>query len=191
MSEGPKKSTIILASILGIVVALGLWVFSIRNNFVTMEESLNASWSQVENQMQRRYDLIPNLVNTVKGYAKHESGIFEAIAEARARMGGAKTPGEKIAASQGMESALSRLMVVVENYPNLKADQQFSRLMDELAGTENRLSVERRKYNESVQLFNTTLRRVPQNMVASLFHFQKKDYFKVEEKAKENPQVQF
>lgn len=191
MDHAPKKSTIILVSILAVIVVLGLWLFSIRNNFVTMEETINANWAQVENQMQRRYDLIPNLVNTVKGYAKHEGGVFDSIAQARAKLAGAKTPNDKIAASGQLESALSRLLVVVENYPNLKADQQFTRLMDELAGTENRLSVERRKYNESVQFFNATLRRVPQNIVASLFHFEKKDYFKVEDKAKENPQVQF
>ena len=191
MNNAPKKSTIILVSILGIVVVLGLWLFSIRNGFVTMEETINADWAQVENQLQRRYDLIPNLVNTVKGYAKHESGVFTAIADARAKLGGAKSPSEKMAASQNLESAISRLLMVVENYPNLKADQQYTRLMDELAGTENRLSVERRKYNESVQLFNSTIRRVPQNIVASLFHFEKKDYFKVEEKAKETPKVEF
>ena len=191
MNTSPKKSTIILVSLLGIIVVLGLWLFSIRNGFVTMEETIKANWAQVENQFQRRYDLIPNLVSTVKGYAKHESGVFTAIADARAKLGGAKSPAQKMAASQNLESALSRLLMVVENYPNLKADQQYTRLMDELAGTENRLSVERRKYNESVQLFNATIRRMPQNLVASLFHFEKKEYFKVEEGAKVNPKVEF
>jgi LemA protein len=192
MSEGiQKRSNIVLAVLVGIAVAILIGFVSIRNAFVTGEEAINASWAQVENQLQRRSDLIPNLVNTVKGYAKHETTIFTNIAAARAQLAGAKNPQEKIAASQKMESALARLLVVVENYPNLKADQQFSRLMDELAGTENRISVERKKYNENVQAYNLSLRRFPSNIVAGFLNYTKKPYFQVAEQAKDTPKIEF
>jgi len=186
-----SKLSIILACIVGVLIVLVFSFFSIRNSFVIMDETIESSWAQVENQMQRRYDLIPNLVNTVKGYAKHESTIFTAIADARSKLLGAKTVNEKVQASRGLESAIGRLLMVAENYPNLKADQQFTRLMDELAGSENRISVERKKYNEHVKVYNTSLRRFPQLIVASVLHLEKRPYFQVEEAAKKAPSVQF
>src|SRR2546425_7313290 len=138
------------------------------NKFTAQEEGIKAQWSQVENQLQRRNDLIPNLVNTVKGYAQQEVTVFQSIADARARMAGAQTPSEKIAAANAETSALGRLFVVVENYPNLKSDAQFARLMDELAGTENRLATERMRYNDKVRDYNTMRRQFPSNVTASL-----------------------
>jgi LemA protein len=177
---------------IGIVVVLVIfWGLSINNRLVTLDETATAQWAQVENQLQRRYDLIPNLVNTVKGYASHESKVFESIAAARAQMAGAKSPTQKIAASQQMESALSRLLVVVENYPNLKADQSFNRLMDELAGSENRISVERNRYNDDIQAYNMTLRRFPDRILVGFLNFKPRPYFQVDTKAKETPKVQF
>ncbi|MFC1751996.1 LemA family protein [Thermoproteota archaeon] len=173
------------------ILVLAGWFYSTRNGLITLEETISASWAQVENQLQRRYDLIPNLVNTVKGYASHEKEIFENIAEARSKLAGAGTISEKIAASQTMESALSRLLMIVENYPNLKANESFIRLMDELAGTENRIAVERRRYNENVRLYNRSIRIMPKSIVAKLSGFEKKDYFQVAEKAKEVPNVEF
>ncbi len=191
MNTQPKKSSIILAIVIGISLAILFAGLSYRNDFITMEESINSSWAQVENVLQRRSDLIPNLVNTVKGYAKHEQGVINNIAEARAKLAGARTQSDKIAAANQFEGSLARLLVVVEQYPNLKANEQFNSLMTELAGSENRVAVERKKYNEQVQLYNTNLRRFPRNLVASLLGFNKKDYFKVTEKAKEVPSVNF
>src|SRR5215212_1357684 len=144
------------------------------NKFVSQEEAVKAQWAQVQNQLQRRNDLIPNLVETVKGYATHEEGVFKEIAESRARLAGATTPAEQIAAANQQSAALGRLLVIVENYPNLKANEQFNRLMDELSGTENRISVERMRYNERVQEYNTSRRQFPGVMTAKIFSF--KDY---------------
>ena len=180
-----------LWGILGVVAVVFFWGLSINNRLVTLDEASNSQWAQVENQLQRRYDLIPNLVNTVKGYAAHESQVFGAIAEARSKLAGAKTPDAKIAASGQMESAISRLLMVVENYPNLKADQSFNRLMDELAGSENRISVERKRYNEHVQEYNLNMRKFPNRMIVGMLGFKSRTYFEVEEKAKETPKVQF
>ncbi len=186
-----KKSNLILAILAGVLIACLVSFVSTRNEFVSMQESVDASWSQVENQLQRRSDLIPNLVSAVKGYAKHEASVFDDIAQARAKLAGARSPSEKVAAGNQFESSLSRLLVVVEQYPNLKADQHFTALMDELAGSENRISVERKRYNESVQLYNTKLRQFPGVVVASMLHYEKRDFFKVEEKAKAVPKVEF
>jgi LemA protein len=164
----------------------------IYNRLVTFNESIQGQWAQVENQLQRRNDLIPNLVNTVKGYAKHEKDVFEYVADARAKLAGAKTVNEKIGASQQMDSALSRLLMVVEQYPQLRANENFVRLQDELAGTENRIAVARQRYNETVLAYNITLQRFPGNIVAGMFGFQKKDvYFKAQEAARQVPNVQF
>ncbi len=181
----------IAIGIVAVLVLGALWVVSARNGFVTAQESIKGAWAQVENQLQRRYDLIPNLVNTVKGYAKHEKEVFENIAAARAKLAGARTVGERVQASSQMESALARLLVVVENYPLLKADQSFNRLMDELAGTENRISVERRRFNDMVQAYNKSVQLFPRNLVAKQFGFAKMDYFEMNEKAKETPKVEF
>jgi LemA protein len=146
----------------------------------------------VESQLQRRNDLIPNLVNTVKGYAKHEKDVFTAIADARSRLAGASTVNEKVKANEQMDSALARLLVVVEQYPNLKANENFIRLQDELAGTENRIAVERQRYNNSVLAYNTMIKSFPGNIIASMTGFSPRDvYFKAEEGAKQAPKVNF
>ena len=186
-----KKSNIVFVGVIGFILISMMWFFSVKNSLIILEEEINGNWAQVENQLQRRYDLIPNLVNTTKGIAAHEKDVFVSIAEARSRLGGAQTPSQKIQASQMMESALARLLVVVEKYPDLKANQSFARLMDELAGTENRLSVERRRFNEAVKSFNRSIRLFPKSFVASMAGFEKKDFFQVNEMAKANPKVQF
>ena len=161
------------------------------NRFVGQEEAIKAAWAQVENQLQRRNDLIPNLVSTVQGYAAHEREVFQAVAESRTRLAGAKTPEETISAANAQSSALSRLLAIVENYPQLKANEQFNRLMDELAGTENRIAVERMRYNERVQAYNTLRRQFPSNVTAALFGFKEHAFFKAPPEAKAVPKVDF
>ena len=161
------------------------------NKFSTQEEAINAQWAEVQNQLQRRNELIPNLVATVKGYAAHESGVFKDIADARSRLLAAKTPEETIQAANQQTSALGRLLAVVENYPQLKADAQFNRLMDELSGTENRLSVARMRYNEAVQAYNTQRRRFPSNVTAKMFGFKEHPYWEVPPEARQAPKVDF
>jgi LemA protein len=161
------------------------------NKFVSQEEGVKAQWAQVENQLQRRNDLIPNLVETVKGYAQHEASVYKDIADARSRLLAAKTPEESIAAANQQTSALGRLLAVVENYPQLKANEQFNRLMDELAGTENRLAVERMRYNEKVQEYNTSRRQFPANLTAKVFGFKEYPFFQVPAEAKQVPKVNF
>jgi len=161
--------------IIGVVAILFLWMYSsikgTFNGMVAGEELITNSWAQVENVLQRRFDLIPNLVATVKGYASHEEEVLTAVTNARARVGGARTPSELIESNNGLSGALSRLLLVVENYPNLKADQSFIRLQDELAGTENRIAVERRRYNNAVLGYNTMVRSFPNRLYASMFGF--------------------
>jgi LemA protein len=161
------------------------------NKFTTQEEAIKAQWGQVENQLQRRNDLIPNLVETVKGYAQQERDVFQAVADARAKMAGATTPADKIAAANAESSALSRLLVVVENYPQLKSNETFARLMDELAGTENRLATERMRYNERIQDYNTLRRRFPSNITAKMFGFKEYPYFDAPPAAEVAPKVDF
>jgi LemA protein len=161
------------------------------NKFVSQEEAVKAQWAQVENQLQRRNDLIPNLVETVKGYATHEEAVFKEIADSRSRLLAAKSPEESIAAANQQTSALGRLLAVVENYPNLKANEQFNRLMDELSGTENRIAVERMRYNERVQEYNTSRRQFPANVTAKLFGFKEHPFFTAPEEAKQVPKVNF
>ena len=161
------------------------------NRFTTQEEAIKAQWGQVENQLQRRNDLIPNLVATVKGYAAHEQQVFQAVADSRARLAGAKSPAETIEAANQQTSALARLLAIVENYPQLKADAQFTRLMDELAGTENRIAVERMRYNERVQEYNTLRRKFPSNVTAKMFGFKEYPYFQAPPEAKQLPKVDF
>src|SRR5215203_5548563 len=139
------------------------------NRFVSQEEAVKAQWAQVENQLQRRNDLIPNLVETTKGFAQHEESVYKDIADARSRLLAAKTPEESIAAANQQSSALGRLLAVVENYPQLKSNEQFNRLMDELSGTENRIAVERMRYNEAIQAYNTSRRQFPANVTARMF----------------------
>src|SRR5712691_8489534 len=161
------------------------------NTFVSQEEAIKAQWAQVENQLQRRNDLIPNLVETVKGYASHEEGVFKDIADSRAKLLAAKSPDEAIAAANQQTSALGRLLAVVENYPNLKANEQFNRLMDELSGTENRLAVERMRYNERVQEYDTARRQFPANMTAKMFGFKEYPFFQAPPDTKQVPKVNF
>jgi len=161
------------------------------NKFVSQEEAIKAQWAQVENQLQRRNDLIPNLVETVKGYAQHEESVYKDIADARSQLLSAKSPEESIAAANRQSSALGRLLAVVENYPQLKANEQFNRLMDELAGTENRLAVERMRYNERVQEYNTSRRQFPANVTAKMFGFKEYPFFQAPAEAKQVPKVNF
>jgi LemA protein len=161
------------------------------NRLVQSSESVDGAWSQVENVVQRRADLIPNLVETVKGYAAHEREIFTEVAQARARLLAAQQPAEVEAAQGTLNSALGRLLAIAEAYPQLKADQSFIRLQDELAGTENRIAVERRRYNESVREHNTRIRRFPTRIVASVTGFERRDYFQAEAGARDVPRVDF
>jgi LemA protein len=161
------------------------------NKFVSQEEAVKAQWAQVQNQLQRRNDLIPNLVETVKGYASHEEGVFKDIAESRSKLAGATTPADQIAAANQQSAALGRLLVIVENYPNLKANEQFNRLTDELSGTENRISVERMRYNERVQEYNTSRRQFPGIVTAKLFSFKDYPLFDAPPEAKQVPKVTF
>ena len=174
-----------------ILVLLALLFIPKYNSLVTAEESVDSKWAQVENQLQRRYDLIPNLVESVKGYAKHEQDIIASISEARSQMGNARSPEEQAVANDALNGALSRLLVVVENYPNLKADANFRQLMDELAGTENRLAVAREDYNNEVQTFNKIVKRFPGNLIAGMFGFEQKEYFKATAGSEKAPSIDF
>jgi len=187
-----KNFLIVLGVLAVVIILIILSLVSVYNGIVSKHETITAKWSQVENQLQRRNDLIPNLVNTVKGYAAHEKTVFEDVTNARSRWTNANTIGEKVNAASNMDTALSRLLLVVENYPNLKADQTFLRLMDELSGTENRIAVERMRYNEAVRDYNITVRMFPGNVVAGMFGYKSApEYFKAEEKAKVVPEVKF
>jgi LemA protein len=187
-----KAVLVVLGVVVLAAVGIGGWLMGVRNDLVPQREAINGAWSQVDVALQRRADLIPNLVETVKGFAAQEKEVFTNIANARAQLAGARTPAEKIAANSQLDSALARLLVVVENYPQLKSNENFLRLQDELAGTENRIAVERRKYNEVVQKYNTSIELFPANVVASLFGFTRNDaYFKVDPAKREAPNVKF
>lgn len=186
-----KKSTIILLIVAVLLVIFGANIIGRYNQLVELETSVDARWAQVENQLQRRADLIPNLVNTVKGYASHEERVFADIADARSRLLGARTPEAQMEANAGLDSALGRLLAISEAYPELKADTSFIRLQDELAGTENRIATERMRFNESVQTWNTTIRRFPTNLVANIMGKQAKAFFEAAPSARTVPQVQF
>src|SRR5437867_9328716 len=173
-----------------VIAALPLTACS-YNKFVGQEEAIKQAWAEVENQLQRRNDLIPNLVETVKGYAQHEEGVFKDVADARSKLLAAKSPEETIAAANQQTTALGRLLAVVENYPQLKANEQFNRLMDELAGTENRIAVARMRYNGKVQDYNTKRRQFPANMTAKLFGFKEYPFFQAPPEAKQVPKVTF
>lgn len=190
----PRGAAPVWAIVLIVLVALGLFLGGQYNGLVSKDTRIQALAANIDSQVKRRADLIPNLVSTVKGYAKHESAIFTAVAEARSRLLNTKTtvnPAEAAAAQQGMNSALSRLLAIAENYPDLKADKQFIRLQDELAGTENRINYARLQYNEGVRDYNTTVRSFPTNLLAGLFGFSTKTPFQIEEADKANPKVEF
>jgi LemA protein len=186
-----KRSTMIGLVVGALVLILIFSSVGSYNRLVSAETAVDNQFAQIDVDLERRDALIPNLVNTVKGYAAHEKEVFQAIADARSRLAGAGTAAEKADANSEMEGALSRLLVVVENYPNLKADTQFTRLMDELAGTENRISVARRDYNNSVTSYNTKIRRFPASIYASMFGFEKKELFKAAPGSETAPEVNF
>ena len=190
-----KKVLIILAIIFGIllVIAFGLfsWVKGNYNTMITLDEEVNGAWAQLENVLQRRFDLIPNLVETVKGYASHESDVLTRVTEARAKVGGAGTPGARMEAEGELSSALSRLMVVVENYPDLKANQNFLSLQVQLEGTENRISVERGRYITVVKGYNQYIRKFPANILANIFNFRVRETFEAADGAQTAPRVNF
>jgi len=177
------------------LLALGLIAVPLSgcsyNKFVGQEEAVKAQWAQVQNQLQRRNDLIPNLVETVKGYATHEESVFKEIADSRSKLLNAKSPEETISAANQQTSAIGRLLLVVENYPNLKANEQFNALMDELSGTENRLAVARQRYNEAVQQYNTSRRQFPANITAKMFSFKDYPFFEAPVDARQAPKVNF
>jgi len=182
--------SLIAAAVVLLIAVLGL--FGGYNRIVAADEAIDANWAQVENVLQRRYDLIPNLVNTVKGFAEQEREVLTEVARLRSQWGEARSTGEKARAASLLEGALGRLMVVVERYPELKSDQNFLRLQDELAGTENRVAVERRRYNEAVQAYNTSIRKFPGVLIANFAGFEKRDvYFEAAETAREAPVVNF
>ncbi len=191
-----KKGVIIFIAIIALFVIGISWYINGLNRVVQIDENVNQGWAEIENQLQRRNDLIPNLVNTIKGYAKHEKQIFIHVADARAKLAGlikqGGSLGAKIDAAKEMQTALSRLLVIVENYPQLKANENFMRLQDELSGTENRIAVARTRYNRAVKIFNTYIREVFGRFFASKRGLNEpRPYFEIEEKAKEVPKVNF
>lgn len=195
-----KKSLVTLLVVIGAILLIVMTLSGRYNKLVTLEEGVTAAWSQVENVYQRRADLIPNLVNTVKGYADFEQSTLTAVIEARAKATSTTIDPSNLSeaslaqfqeAQQGLGSALSRLMVVVERYPDLKANQNFMDLQSQLEGTENRIAVERRTFNTTAQAYNTNIRRFPNNIIASLFGFDKKAYFQSDAGAEKAPEVQF
>lgn len=186
--------SVVLVLVVIILVVVGImfaFSFGSYNSLVSLDEGVNTQWANVESKLQRRFDLIPNLVESVKGAMSQEKEVFTAIADARAKMAGAKTTTEKVEASNQLEGALGRLLVVTENYPELKSNQNVTALMDELAGTENRISVERDRYNEVVKKYNSTIRRFPSNIFAGMFGFEKRPYFEATEGAENAPKVDF
>src|SRR6202046_5393862 len=186
----------VVAAVLGIIALIAAIIvvpyISARNEMVTLNETVKSNWAQVDVVLQRRADLIPNLVETVKGFAAHEETVFGDIAKARSALMGAQTPQDKIAANGQLDGALSRLLLIVENYPQLKSNENFLRLQDELAGTENRIAVERKRYNDSIQAYNTYIGQFPNNIYAGWAGFKRNDaYFQASEASREAPKVQF
>lgn len=195
-----KKNVLITIIVLAVIGMIAAWLIGRYNVMVTMEENVENAWGQVENQYQRRMDLIPNLVSTVKGYATHEQSTYTAVMEARAKatqitIDPANATPEQLAAYQNaqgeLSQALGRLLAVAENYPELKANENFKQLMDQLEGTENRITFARNTFNDTAKEYNTFIRRFPANIVASMFGFQYKPYFKAEEGAEKAPKVEF
>lgn len=187
-----KIGLIILGVVVVLALVLGGKLTGIRNELVQQREAINGSWAQVDVDLQRRADLVPNLVSTVKGFAAQEKEVLNNLANARAGLLNARSPQEKIQANTQLDSALGRLLVVVENYPQLKSNENFLRLQDELSGTENRIAVSRRRYNETVQRFNTSIDLFPNNIAASLFGFSRNDaYFKTDPASRQVPKVAF
>jgi LemA protein len=187
-----KTGTIVLAVVAVIALLVGGMFVSSRNQMVTKNEAVKSAWAQVDVVLQRRADLIPNVVETVKGFAAQEQTVFHDIASARSALLGAKTPADKIAANGQLDGALGRLLLIVENYPQLKSNENFLRLQDELAGTENRIAVERKRYNDTLQDYNTFIGLFPNNIFAGWSGFQRNNaYFTASESSREAPKVQF
>jgi LemA protein len=187
-----KKTLLIIGIVILILVVIPLMMIKGNyNRFVGLQEGVDAQWANVETVLQRRFDLIPNLVNTVKGFAAQEKEIFTEVTRLRSQWGEARTADEKVGVANQMQGALGRLMLVAENYPDLKSNQNFLALQDELAGTENRISVERRRYNESVRDYNTAIRKFPGVIIANLFGFDKRTPFEAAPEAANVPTVQF
>jgi len=188
-----KATTALIAAAVIVLMLIGgiAWYVGQRNSLIELDESVNGAWSEVDNQLQRRSDLIPNLVSTVQGFASQEQQVFSDIADARARLAGAQTVSETAEGYERMESALSRLLVVVEAYPELRSNQNFLRLQDELAGTENRVAVARQRYNSSVQTYNARIRMFPASMLASSLGMTAREYFEVDESVRTVPEVNF
>lgn len=186
-----KKKGIVIAIIIGLVVLLGIALISANNNLVTMEAEVDAALANIDTNLQRRADLIPNLVNTVKGYAAHEQEAIDKVTEARQNLTKASSIEEKAEADSALTDALNNLLVIVENYPDLKASANFTQLTDELAGTENRIATARRDYNNAVKEYNTAIRKFPNSLVASLFGFAQKEYFQASSDAQNVPNVAF
>ena len=186
-----SKKGIIIAVIIGLVVVLGIALISANNNLVSMETKVDGALANIDTYLQRRADLIPNLVSTVKGYAAHEQEALDSVTEARAKLAGASTVEEKAAADSELTAAVDNLLVIVENYPDLKASANFTQLADELAGTENRIATARRDYNEAVQSYNAAIRTFPNSLVAGLFGFTQKAYFQASDSAQNVPNVEF
>ena len=191
MEKGTKVFLIILAIVVVVVLIFYSSIKGTYNKMVTLDEGVKTAWAQVENQLQRRMDLIPNYVETVKGYARHEREVFVEVTNARAKVAGSVTPSQQITANTELTAALSRLLLIVERYPDLKANQNFIRLQDELAGTENRIAVERRRYNEAVRGYNVYIRRFPTLIFASMFGFTRAPLFEAPAEAQEPPKVTF
>lgn len=185
-----KKSSIGILVVIAIIIIIAMLISS-YNGIVSKAEEVDNKFATIDTQLQRRADLIPNLVNTVKGYAKQEQEIINSVTEARAKLAGATTVSEKAEADGELTSALNRLMVVVENYPDLKSSQNFIQLSDELAGTENRIATARRDYNEAVKSYNLKIKKFPTNLIAGMFGYSQKDYFEASEQSKEVPNVNF
>ncbi len=181
----------VIIIVVGLLVVLAGYVIGIYNKLVNARNKVENQFSQVDIQLKRRADLIPNLVNTVKGYAKQEQDVINAVTDARAKLVGANTVSEKAEADQELSSALSRLLIVVENYPELKSSENFRQLSDELAGTENRIATARRDYNQAVKEYNLQIKKFPTNIMAGMFGFGEKEYFEAKETAQEVPSVNF
>lgn len=180
-----------LIIIIGIVVIIGVMAIGSYNSLATLDEDIKGAWAQVDNQLKRRADLIPNLLETVKGYAGHEKEVIENITLARSKYANAGTPQEFAEADEGLNTAIKSLNVIVENYPDLKANQNFADLQVELAGAENRIAAERMRYNDVVKVYNAKIRRFPTNLMANMFGFDKRQYFEIDGKDAEVPKVSF
>ena len=186
-----KKTNIVLIVVIAIVIILGLTLISSYNQIVAKSEEVDNKFATIDTYLQRRSDLIPNLVNTVKGYTQHEETIINSITEARQKMVNAKSISEKSEANDQLTSALNNLNVIIENYPDLKASQNFISLQDELSGTENRIATARRDYNEAVKDYNLKIKKFPTTIIASMFGYETKEYFQATEQSKEVPTVEF